>query len=206
MEERKMQHPEFSEDLRFVRSMIDRTRPRIDAAAPILLTWGVICLIGFPFTEWLVKNGRPELVDRLWFVLTVLIGAPLSAYFGWRASKRCAEMGVTPYVAKQIGWLWAVLVPNGVLWGFLVRFGLDAPYLMPFVWAAVYGIGLAVMGILYSKEWLIAGIAVFAAIPIAALHLSHSGTLLGITMGLCCMVPALISMRNRAEARKAVHA
>jgi hypothetical protein len=115
-------------------------------------------------------------------------------------------MGVTPYVAKQIGWLWAVLVPNGVLWGFLVRFGLDAPYLMPFVWAAVYGIGLAVMGILYSKEWLIAGIAVFAAIPIAALHLSHSGTLLGITMGLCCMVPALISMRNRAEARKAVHA
>ena len=186
--------------------MIDRTRPRIDAAAPIVLTWGVICLIGFPLTEWLVKNGRAGMVDSLWFVLAVLIGAPLSAYFGWRAGKRCSAMGVTPYVARQIGWLWAVLVPNGVLWSFLVRFGLDAPYLMPFVWAGVYGSGLAVMGILYSKEWLIAGIGVFVAIPVSVLYMSYAGTLLRTTMGLCCIVPALISMRNQVDARKAVHA
>jgi hypothetical protein len=77
---------------------------------------------------------------------------------------------------------------------------------MPFVWAAVYGIGLAVMGILYSKEWLIAGIAVLVAIPISALYLGYAGTLLGTTMGLCCIVPALISMRNPSGAGKAVHA
>ena len=201
-----MQNQQLTEDLRFLRSMIDRTRPRIDAAAPIMITWGSIALIGSPLTEWLIRNHRFDDIDRVWAVLIMLIGVPLSAYFGYRAKKQCALLGVTPYVARQIGWVWAVLIPNLVAWSFLVRFWLHAPHLMVFVSAAIYGIGLAMMGILYSKEWMIAGLSVFIAIPTAAFYLEHAQTVLGMVIGISCIVPALISLRRQSEDRKAVHA
>ena len=49
---------QLSEDLRFIRSMIERTQPRFYAAAPIMILWGLICLAGFPATEWLIAHDR----------------------------------------------------------------------------------------------------------------------------------------------------
>jgi len=199
-----MQHQQLDEDLRFIRSMIERTRPRIDAAAPIMITWGVIILVSFPLTEWLIHTGRREAMYILWLA-TTLIGGSLSAYFGQRAKKRCASLGVTPYLAKQISWIWAVLIPNAFVWTWLIILGPAPGYLVPFVLAAVYGIGLAMMGILYSKEWIVASLAVFAAIPVAAFHLDHCSTLLSAVVGLSFIVPALISLRRQSAERKAVH-
>ena len=198
-----MERQELTEDLKFIRSMIERTQLRIDARAPITLTWGVIALVGFPMASWLADHGRAEQIDSLWFVLLWLIGAPLSAYFGWRAKKKSATLGGNSYVSRQIGWVWLVLVPNGILWSGLVRFGLGMPQLMVFVWAAVYGIGLAVMGILYSREWLIAGVAVFASVPIAAFSLPQSGLILGVAMGLGCIFPAVIALLRERRGKVA---
>ncbi len=61
------------------------------------------------------------------------------------------------------------------------------------------------MGILYSKEWIVASLAVFAAIPVAAFHLDHCSTLLSAVVGLSFIVPALISLRRQSAERKAVH-
>lgn len=189
-----MEPAQLNEDLRFIRSMVERTQSRIDPGAPFLITWGLICLVGFPLSGWLQETGRADQVNALWLILA-LVGASLSSLFGYRIARRRQSEGVSSYISKQIGWVWWLLVPNGIVWSALAS-SLD-PKLGVFVWAGVYGIGLAMMGILYSKEWLLAGIGVFVAIPMAALLRPHSSTILGVMMGLGCIVPALIALRRQ---------
>ena len=91
--------PQLNDDLKFIRSMVERTQPRIYAAAPILITWGLVSLIGFPATGWMAANRMYGQIDALWMVLVVLIGAPASAHFGYRAQKRCEHGCVIPAVS-----------------------------------------------------------------------------------------------------------
>ena len=192
-----MDKNQLAEDIKFMRRIVERTHRRIDPGAPIMITWGTICMIGMPGTQWLVNHGMQDWIGRMWIGLSA-IGFALTLLFVYQIRKRELAHGVSSVISGQIGLVWNILWPNGVLWTVLGLY--TDPYGGPgFLWAALYGIGLSMMGILYSKEWLIAGIAVFISIPIAKFALPYSYTILGVVMGLACIVPGMIALRRMRQ-------
>lgn len=189
-----MQNNITNGDLKFIRSMMERTQRQIDPASPIMITWGLICLFGYPASHWLAMRGQHIQINRLWWALW-LLGGLLSMFFGCRMKKREMNRGIRSYISRQIAWVWAILVVNGVVWmkSGILRDLFGGP---GFIWAALYGIGISMMGILYSKEWLVAGIGIFIMILVAAVVKPYAYIILGAAMGLGCIIPALIAQRR----------
>ena len=71
-----------------------------------------------------------------------------------------------------------------------------------FLWAAIYGFGLSMMGILHTKEWLFGGIAIFIAILVAYFVKTNAYIILGVAMGLGCIIPAIIVHINYLNWKK----
>lgn len=190
-----MEQNQLSDDLKFMRSIIERTQRQIDPAAPIMITWGFICLFGYLATHWLAVEQLFRYIWWLWLIVCWPVGFILSIFFGYRVRKREIRRGVRSYVSKQIGWVWAILVPNGIIWTLLgiLRDPFGAP---GFLWASIYGIGLSMMGILYSREWLIAGIGIFVAIIVATFAKPYAYIILGVVMGLGCIIPGLMAQQR----------
>ena len=104
-------------------------------------------------------------------------------------------------LSKQIYWIFIILSANGIIWTCLDLFR-DHIGGFGFLWTAICGIELSMIGILYSKEWLIGGIAIFAGIVAAYFTEPYAYVILGIVTGLACIVPAAISQRNYREQEK----
>lgn len=212
-----MENSKIAEDLKFMRSMIERTQRQIDPGAPSIIVWGIVCIIGYCGTQWLLVHAKHGYDFNILWGILYLFGFSLSWFFDHRLKKRMIAKGIKSYISKQINWVWAILVINGIVWGCLIFFNnmhlahgtLDGKafvevYLrslrsVMFLWAGIYGIALTMMGILYSKEWLIAGIAVFVSIVIATFVRPYSYIILGIVMGLGCIIPGLIAIRRQRK-------
>ena len=195
-------------DLKFIRSVIEKTHRSFDPGSPVMIVWGLILLIGYPATHYLLAT--PQLYDfiqPMWIILWV-IGASVGMFYGITAEKREKQAGVISRTSNQIGLIWYILLLNGTVWSSmalqgkcyfeeLVCFGDPA-----FLWAAIFGIGLSVSGILSSKVWLFGGIAIFIAILAASIIKVHAYVILGIVMGLACIIPAKIARKNYLKTEK----
>ncbi len=111
-----------------------------------------------------------------------------------RVSKRQKAQGMVSHIWKQLNWVWLILLPNAVLWSILGLFK-DCFGSPGFLWAAVYAIALSMTGIIYSKEWLFGGIAIFIGIIVASFVRPYSYLILGTVMSLACIIPAIIAHR-----------
>lgn len=190
-----MEEKQLSEDLKFMRSVIERTHRQIDPEAPSMITWGLVCLVMYPSVQLLVAMHLYKWIYPMAYTC-VAIGVSLSFWFGHRVSKREKRYGFVSRIRKQINWVWGILVINGLFWSWLATYKHWNPYFSGFLWAAIYGFGLSMMGILHSKEWLFGGIAIFIAILVAYVVKVNAYIILGIVMGLACIIPAIIVHKN----------
>jgi len=186
-----------ADDLKFMRSVIEKTCRKIDPGWPILITWGLILMIGFPVLYFLKIR---QLDNWLWRVqwLLVVIGFSISIYFVTKAIKRERKAGLISKLSKQIYWIFIILSANGIIWTCLDLFR-DHIGGFGFLWTAICGIELSMIGILYSREWLYGGIAIFAGIIAAYFTAQYAYVILGIVTGLACIVPAIIAQRNYSK-------
>ena len=60
----------------------------------------------------------------------------------------------------------------------------------------VYSIAVSIMGIIFSKEWLIGGIGIFAGMVLAFLIKDYAYIILGVSMCAGCIIPAVIAHRR----------
>ena len=189
-----------SDDLKFMRSVIEKTCGRIDPGWPIMITWGLILMVGFPLLYFLKIR---QLDNWLWHIqwLLVVIGFSISIYFVSKAIKREKKSGMISKLSKQIYWIFIILSANGIIWTCLDLFR-DHIGGFGFLWTAICGIELSMIGILYSKEWLIGGIAIFVGIVAAYFTEPYAYVILGIVTGLACIIPTIISQRNYREQEK----
>jgi hypothetical protein len=193
-QENKTEQKELVENLQFMRSVIDKTSGKIDPGWAIIITWGLIIMFGFP-VAYLIKIHQ---LDRWkWPVYLLLLGISICAsiYISAKAAMRERKAGLISKLSKQIYLVWLILLANGVLWSCLGLFK-DNIGGFGFLWAAIYGIAFSMMGILYSKEWLCGGIAIFIGIIAACFTESYAYYILGIVTGLSCVIPAIIARRN----------
>ena len=65
-----------------------------------------------------------------------------------------------------------------------------------FLWGMLFSIGLVVLGIFHSKEWLFGGLGIFVVMALTY-FLGNSGYLfLGLAIGAGLIIPAMIVQRN----------
>ncbi len=184
-----------ADDLKFIRSVIEKTCRKIDPGWPIMIVWGLVFLIGFPALTYLKMNQIDQWIWPIqWLLVVIAVGTTI--YFGANARLRERKAGLIPRLSKQIYLIWFILQANAIIW---VCLGLFKDHMggFGFLLSAIYGIGLSMMGILYSREWLYGGIAIFAGIIAASFTKPHYAyVILGIVTGLACIIPAIIADRN----------
>jgi hypothetical protein len=136
----------------------------------------------------------------MWIILWV-IGASVGIYNGIISERREKKTGFISQISNQIGLVWFILLLNGTIWSAMrlhnIYFG-D----LAFLWAAIFGFGLSITGILSSKVWLVGGIAILISIVAASIMNEHAYVILGIAMGLSCIIPAIIAQRNYRKQEK----
>jgi hypothetical protein len=71
-----------------------------------------------------------------------------------------------------------------------------------FLWAMVYSIALSMIGIIYSREWLFGGIGIFVGMVVAFIIKDYAYLILGLAMGLGCIIPAIFAQRNYRKKEK----
>lgn len=181
-------------DLRFIRSVIERTHRAFDPGSPVMIVWGLIFLVGYPATQFLSTPQLHELIQPMWIILWV-IGASVAMFNGLRCELRERQADFISQLSRQIGLVWYILLLNGTVWSGMRLFNISFGELA-FLWAAIFGFGLSFMGILSSKEWLFGGIAVLISILAASIMKEHAYVILGVVIGLACIIPAIIAQRN----------
>lgn len=184
----------LADDLKFMRSVIEKTYRVFDPGSPEMIIWGLIFLIGLPATQYFLATPQlKDFVQPMWIILWV-IGASVGIFNGYRCEIRERKTGYVSRLSNQIGLIWYILLLNGSVWSiepFSVFFGKQA-----FLWAAIFGFGLSVTGILWSKEWLFGGVAIFISILAASIVKEYAYVILGVVMGLGCIIPAIVAQIN----------
>ena len=188
------------DDLKFIRSIIEKTCRKIDPGWPIMVGWGLIIMIGFP-VAYFIKIRQLDAWKWPFYLLFLVISFGVASYFGAKATMCERKAGLISKLSKQIYLIWLILLANGILWTCL---GLFKDHIggFGFLWTAIYGIALSMMGILYSREWLYGGIAIFAGIIAASFTKSYAYYILGIVTGLACIIPAIIVQKNYRKQEK----
>jgi hypothetical protein len=194
----RAQEEELVENIRFMRSAIEKTRQDFDPGTAIFITWGLLCLVGYTATHFLIANQDYAKINTVWFSL-YWIGIPLSVFFGYRLSRRQENRGFVPYIYIQIGWIWGVMIISGVIFG---NFGLGRAFFtdLHFLWAWIYAIALSMTGIVYSKEWLMGGIGIFIGMLVAVFIKEYAYLILAIAMCAGCVIPSLITQKRLRDA------
>ncbi len=190
----------LTDDIKFMRSVIDKTCRKIDPGWTTLISWGLIIIIGFPLLYFLKIKQFDNWVWRIQWLI-VVAGFSISAYFVLKAILRERKAGIISKLSKQIYLMFLILSANGFLWTYLDLFR-DNTGGFGFLWTAITGIELTMIGILYSKEWLYGGIAIFASIIAAHFIESYAYYILGIVTGFACIIPAIISRNNYHKQEK----
>jgi hypothetical protein len=190
----EMKNNELAENLQFMRLAIERTRRDFDPGTPVFILWGLMCLIGYTAAHFLIAKEAYGTINTVWLSLYA-IAIPLGIFFCYRISKRQNTQGVVPYIYIQIGWIWGIMVGSGIAFG---TFGLGRSYFSDthFLWAWIYAISLSMTGVVYSKEWLMGGLGVFAGMIAAVFLKQYAYLILGIVMCAGCVVPSLITQKR----------
>ncbi len=195
-----MEDKELNENLEFMRLAIEKTRHDFDPGTTIFIMWGILCLIGYTSSHFLAANQAYAKINTVWLSLYV-IGIPMSIYLGYRISRRLETRGVVPYIYIQIGWIWGIMVLSGIVFG---TFGVGRSFFsdINFLWAWVYAISLSMTGIVYSKEWLMGGIGIFAGMLAAIFLKQYAYLILGFAMCAGCVIPSLITQKRLRDVEK----
>jgi hypothetical protein len=191
----------LTDDIKFMRSVIEKTYRVIEPGSTLFIVLGLIFLTGLPAMQFLLTSPQLKVfIQPMWIILWV-IGAAVGIFGGFTSEIREKKSGYVSQLSNQIGFIWYILLLNGTIWAglalFNISFGNPA-----FLWALILGFGLSVTGILSSKEWLFAGVAIFIAILAAAIIEHYAYVILGIVMGLGCIIPAIIAKRNYNKKEK----
>ncbi|MEZ5988286.1 MAG: hypothetical protein R3F30_04040 [Planctomycetota bacterium] len=190
-------------DLRYLEEVLERARRRIDPHSFHDVHWGLIVLLWFPVGNWLAATGR-----MTEFLVLGIAAIGLGTVLGMVGERRLARQprigGADEVLARKL--LWVVvgtIVPGIVLSAVGGATGLLERGEHFLLWGFVYAVLAWMSGVLYHRDFMVAGAFIFAGSVVACFFPDHSGYILGPVMGLGMLVPGLRAERRvRALARE----
>ena len=183
-------------DLEFVTDLVRRTSQRIDSHSYHCVHWGLIVLVWFPLANWVGNAGHWG-----WYagigIASVTLGAALSGFRSASQARSPRLPGGNTFVSTQIAWICGANIAAGGILSFVVpATGLMHGANVPILWGLVYANMAFMIGVAYSREFVVAGCVIFAATLLAIVFQDYNGYILGPAMGFGMIIPGV-----RAEAR-----
>ena len=184
------------QDLEYIRGVLDRTERRVDTHAFHLVHWGAIVLVWFPLANYFQESG-----NSLWQVVvgiaSIVLGATLSGFREFLLSKRPRLEAENTFVTTQVCWVVYPLLGAG----FVLSFVAPATEFIrgehvPVIWGGVYAVMAFMIGVVYKREFMISGAAIFAGVIVAMIIPRYCGYILGPLMGLGLIIPGWIAERR----------
>jgi len=194
-----------TDDLKFVRAVIEKTYKEVIPDTHILIMCGVICLIVYPTIYFLVKHQLFNWI--LPFFLSLIAILLCYVFVTWLLiTKRDKKAGFVPLIKKQAFWAWMIImVLHGLTWSILgMTFNNYCIAGDPgFLFAILLSIALSITGIFSSKkEGLYGGIGVFIGALLAFFIKDYGYIILGLSTGAGLIIPAILIQRNYRKQEK----
>lgn len=189
-----------SNDLRYIREILERTRRRVDPHAWHFVLWGTIVLLWYPTHNFMQLNLLPDWRFSL-FVVALTAGSIGSGLFGWRMSRRRLT-AVNTFISRQIGIIVFSCGGAAILLNIVGPLTGSFPVeLVPLIWGFAYAHIAFGVGVVYSREFLVSAAVIFAGCIGAMFRPEWNGFILGPCMGLGMIVPGVISERRVRKIR-----
>ena len=193
--EMKDQNP-VADDIKYMRSVVERMSRQVKPDVHIMIACGLICVIAYAVLYFLKTY---QLDKWIWPVgLTLTTGLFIYAFISLvRIAKSERKAGFISHLKKQVTWVWIFLMLHGLACTISpMVFNNFCGGDPAFLWAMLFSVGLVVLGIFHSKEWLYGGIGIFA-VMVLTYFLGNIGYLiLGLAIGAGLIIPAIIVHRN----------
>ena len=185
------------EDIKLIKTMMNRTREAVDPAAPILILWGILVIVGNTITHFLVQNIDYHMYIVYVWAVVVTMGMIGSFFIGYRIGRRSYRTGMNYHAGKRLGLIWSILVPIGITWSILgPSYDIFPSSSISILWAILYSIGLYMMGIFYSKEFLVGGIIIFIGSIVSVIFNDYHNLIMAVFMGGGTLFPSIIAQKR----------
>jgi hypothetical protein len=133
----------------------------------------------------------------------LLIGALGSFLTERRLAKSPRVAGEDTFVSKQIVLIvWANVGPGILISAVGPATGFIDPAYISVAWGLLYANMAYMVGVVYTREYLFAGIAIGAGALLALWKVEYAGYILGPFMGLGMIIPGVIAERRVARMRR----
>ncbi len=196
-----MQPADARRDLDLIHDVLRRTHERIDPHAFHFVLWGALVLVWYPLGNVFQLMGRQDLFFGL-LIGALVLGFGLSGILGYRAGTKPRLEGQNTFIARQVGLIVAACVGTGIVLSPLApASGFLHEQHMPTLWAFVYAAMAFMVGVVYTREFLWAGLAIWAAAVVAMFLPDFNGFIVGPAMGLGMIVPGVMAERRVARMR-----
>lgn len=188
--------PNAGDDLRYIRDVLHRTEQRVDPHAFHYVHWGAIVLVWYPLATFLAHRGRMDLYAGVG-IAALALGVLLSVVREKRLSRHPRLEGGNTFLARQVARITFLTLVGGIVLGVVApATGFVAGPDVPVLWGLTYAVMATMIGVVYRRSFLYAGVLIFAA-SLAAMALpAWNGYILGPAMGLGLMVPGLQAERR----------
>ena len=197
-----MERENATNELEFIAGVMRRTQAAVDPHAFHFVLWGVLVLVCYPLLAWM--QTRESLAPMAWVGGgALLIGALGSFLTEMRLARNPRLQGEDTFVSKQIVLIvWANVGPGILISAVGPATGFIHPAYIPVVWGLLYANVAYMVGVVYTREYLIAGIAIGAGALLALWKVEYAGYILGPFMGLGMIIPGVIAERRVARMRR----
>lgn len=185
---------QVSEDLAYVRQVIEDAQGALAADAAPLLAWGVLSLLGVGLV-YLVPS-----LDSIWLWVGLIGTAWI--YTGVRAFRRSREAAVTGFSQRILARLWFGVFTAMTVIGFVGGFtGSLPPAAITPVFAALFGVGSLASAVLLGARhldllavaWWLGSVTLFVVAP------SWRLAVFGLLLAALLVLPAWCVHRMRAQ-------
>jgi len=181
-----------AENLKFMRTVVERTDRQFKPEAHVIIVWGLICMSLYSAVHFLMKSDLQKWILPLYLAL-IAIGLGNTLYALRQVARRQKSAGYVPQIPRQVTWIWLIVTPHILAWSVLGMLLNDYSAGDPAFLAAMgLSIALAATGILYSREWLYGGAGIFAGMFLTYFAREYGYLILGLATGAGCIVPAII--------------
>ena len=184
------------DDIKFMRSVVEKMSRQVKPDVHIMIVCGLMCMIAYAALYFLKTSQSDKWIWPVGLSVTtvLLIYAFISLV---RIAKAEKKAGFISHLKRQVTWAWIFIMLHGLAWTI-------SPVLSnnfcggdpAFLWAMLFSIGLVVLGIFHSKEWLYGGIGIFDVMSLTYFLGNIGYLILGLAIGAGLIIPAIIVQRN----------
>jgi len=150
------------DDIKFMRSVVEKMSLQVKPDVHIMIACGLLCMIGYAVLYFVKTHQLDKWIWPVGLSLTTVLF--IYAFISLvRIAKAEKKAGFISHLKKQVTWVWIFIMLHGLAW--TISPVLSKNYCggnPAFLWAMLFSIGLVVLGIFHSKEWLLSATHVAA--------------------------------------------